>query len=371
MAKKKDAKSEAASGPSYTELHQPAFVTSGHMLALPLCFPGTTTPIDPDESGITALAMTRDGHIYGGTSGRSAHVFVFMSRGATGFVFDLGPLEGFSSSSAVVCGEEKVFVCANGPGGGAIFSHEYQPIPGDCLQEWGFTRKPFTRVAGLEAQHPIFHAVGAREGKLLVGITAEGIFRLNTEERKVTSRERVDLPRQKIIACPDGAVYGTAAGGRVWRFDSEGGGLEKDVAQVPGAAADAQVVWAGVSGSTLLYGAEVRSGAVFSFDTAAGDVTELGCSPLSPIRCIAATLDGRLFGICGNEMGHLFEYNPRLRVISDLGIPISVLETRRYGYEFADAAAGLDGEIYFGESDRGGHLWVYFPAIQSLEPTAD
>jgi len=48
----------------------------------------------------------------------------------------------------------------------------------------------------------------------------------------------------------------------------------------------------------------------------------------------------------------------------ELGCAVSVIERRRYGYEFGDAALGRDGQLYFGEDDDLGHLWIYFPRIQ-------
>ncbi len=50
------------------------FVREGMMVAFPTCFPGMTTPITHDESRITALDINADWHVYGGTSGRQAHV---------------------------------------------------------------------------------------------------------------------------------------------------------------------------------------------------------------------------------------------------------------------------------------------------------
>ena len=32
--------------------------------------------------------------------------------------------------------------------------------------------------------------------------------------------------------------------------------------------------------------------------------------------------------------------------------------------EFGDAVTGRDGQIFFGEDDDLGHLWIYFPSIQ-------
>jgi len=63
----------------------------------------------------------------------------------------------------------------------------------------------------------------------------------------------------------------------------------------------------------------------------------------------------------------MFCYNPAARAVSDLGVAVSVLERRRYGYLFGDAVVGRDGQIVFGEDDDLGHLWLYFPRIERLK----
>ena len=65
-------------------------------------------------------------------------------------------------------------------------------------------------------------------------------------------------------------------------------------------------------------------------------------------------------------MAKMFCYNPRAREANNLGVAVSVLERRRYGYVFGDAVTGRDGQIVFGEDDDLGHLWLYFPRIQTL-----
>ena len=59
----------------------------------------------------------------------------------------------------------------------------------------------------------------------------------------------------------------------------------------------------------------------------------------------------------------MFCYNPDTNEVTDIGVAVSVIERRRYGYMFADAVVGRDGQIYFGEDDDLGHLWMYFPVI--------
>jgi hypothetical protein len=80
---------------------------------------------------------------------------------------------------------------------------------------------------------------------------------------------------------------------------------------------------------------------------------------------MAATLDGRLFGWCGEGIARMFCHDPAAGELRDVGCGVSVLQRRRYGYQFAAAAVGRDGQLYFGEDDDLGHLWLYFPRILS------
>ena len=79
---------------------------------------------------------------------------------------------------------------------------------------------------------------------------------------------------------------------------------------------------------------------------------------------MAVTFDGRVFGFCGDEIARMFCYDPDAGCVTDLGVAVSVIQRRRYGYVFGDAVVGREGEIIFGENDNQGHLWLYFPRIR-------
>jgi len=96
------------------------------------------------------------------------------------------------------------------------------------------------------------------------------------------------------------------------------------------------------------------------------DFKKIGRTPLKPVSAMAVTFDGRLFGMNGEGISRIFCYDPSTKNFSDLGVPVSVIERRRYGYSFGDAVTGREGEIIFGENDDLGHLWMYFPRIKSL-----
>src|SRR5512143_3393973 len=111
------------------EIVHGTFMKEGTMVAFPACFPGASIPIPADESHITALDISADGMVYGGTSGRATHLFVGMSHGVTGIVFDLGMPAGANQCAAVCCAKSKVVSCLNGPVGGRIVATSYQGLP--------------------------------------------------------------------------------------------------------------------------------------------------------------------------------------------------------------------------------------------------
>ena len=138
---------------------------------------------------------------------------------------------------------------------------------------------------------------------------------------------------------------------------------QREAVRLPNGAWDrAPLSWARDHRNGLLYTAD-GEGNLFSFDEQRGFSAPLGRTLLAPVGPWAVTHDGRLFGFCGAEMAKMFCYQPGRSEVANLGVAVSVLERRRYGYVFGDAVTGRDGQIIFGEDDDLGHLWLYFPRI--------
>ena len=330
------------------------------MVAFPMCFPGATTPILADESHITALDITPEGVVYGGTSGRAAHLFVAMFHGVTGVVFDRGIIEGADRCVAVCCGKEKFAACVNGPGGGRVVRTGLQSLPFDLIQEWGFSRQPIDDLGKVDGE-PIVHAVPLESKSTLVGITTKHLFTLPFETGKIELVAEV-AGRGRLVAGSKGGIYGQDGPTHLWRYDPNSGRLQRQAVALPKASWESPLSWARDHQSGLAYTADAE-GNLFSFDEARGFTRPLARAALAPIGPCAVTHDGRLFGFCGSEMAKMFCYNPSKGLITNLGVAVSVLERRRYGYVFGDAVTGRDGQIIFGENDDLGHLWMYFPRI--------
>ena len=337
------------------------FVREGTMVAFPTCLPGMTTPIPHDESHITALDINSQGHVYGGTSGRQAHFFGAAFHGLTGIVLDAGAIPGSTSTEAVCCGTSRVIAFVNGSRGGRAVSLPYLELAEDWIQEWGLDEPVLKELGECVSGEPIVHAVSAASGKTVVGITTHHLFTLDFESGLITVLGEV--PGRGHLAFGRDCVFGQDDGKRLWRFDLASGRIHRAAVPLPEGDWTAPLRWARDRHTGLLFAADA-AGHLFSFDGNKG-FHALGKTHLAPVAPMAATPDGRLFGFCGDEMANLFCCDTLSASVTNLGVAASVLEQRRYGYQFGAAITGLDGELIFGEDDHGGHLWLYFPKIKA------
>lgn len=344
------------------EIVHGTFMKEGTMVAFPTCFPGASVPIPADESHITALAVSDDGMIYGGTSGRATHLFVGLFHGVTGIVFDRGTVAGADHCAAVCCGKTRFAACVNGPRGGRVFTGECQGLPFDLIQEWGFSR-PALRDLGTVNGERIVHAVADGTGTSLVGTTTGSLFTADIETGTVAVVGAVP-GFGRIAAGSKGGIVGQDGPTDLWRYDTASRTIVRRALKLPpGRWSPSPLIWAKDRQSGLLYTADA-DGRLFSLDEERGFSPVLGRTSLAPVGPMAVTHDGRVFGFCGPELARMFCFNPATRTVTDLGVAVSVLERRRYGYVFGDAVTGRDGEIVFGEDDDLGHVWLYFPKIQ-------
>jgi len=282
--------------------------------------------------------------VYGGTSGRAAHLFVGMFHGATGMVLDMGVVEGATECVAVCCGQQKVAGFVNGPAGGRAVTRPLQGLPFDLLQEWGFSRLPYGDIGEIVPGERVVHFTAMLdEGAVEVLAEVEG--------------------KGRVVCDSEGAALGADADRTLWRLAPGSATLERRAITLPSSfTGDAPAAWARCPTSDCLFVAD-GEGRLFALDGRGefGDV--LGQVRHAPVRAMAVTADGRLFGWCGEGIARMFRYDPWADELRDVGCAVSVLERRRYGYQFAAAAVGRDGQVYFGEDDDLGHLWIYFPRV--------
>jgi hypothetical protein len=336
------------------------FVREGTMVAFPTCLPGMTTPIPLDESRITALDINSEGHVYGGTSGQQAHIFGAAFHGLTGIVLDAGTVPGCTSTAAVCCGNARVIAFVNGARGGRAVALAYIRLAEDWIQEWGLRPPVLQELGECVAGEAVVHAIAVPPGNVVVGVTTHHVFTVDVQSGQISVVG--EAPGRGHLALGRDAVFGQDEGTRLWRFDVGSGRVGRAAVHLPDGDWNGPLRWARDRNSGLLFTAD-DAGRLFSFD--GSKFRLLGTAHLAPVGPIAVTADGRLFGFCGAEMANLFCCDTVSGSVTNLGVAASVLEQRRYGYQFGDAVTGRDGEIVFGEDDNGGHLWLYFPKIKS------
>lgn len=347
------------------EIVHGTFMTEGMMVAFPLCFPGATSMIPADESFITALDVTSDGTVYGGTSGKKVHLFVGMFHGATGVIYDMGTVDNGNECTAICCGKDKFVAFVNGPEGGRAVSRKLQGKPFDLLQEWGFARPPLDDLGFVVEGETIVDAVLARCCETVVGTTENHLFTVDLDSSKIEIIAAI--PGVGRLSVTDsGGVIGRDDERNLWRFDPESKSLTRKAIPLPeGQWQKSPCSWAEDPVTHRLYTAD-DSGNMFFFTEKDGFSGPLGQTRLSPVGPMAVSFDGRLFGNCGDGISRFFVFDPDDGELKDIGVAVSVIQRRRYGYEFACAGVGRDGQIYFGEKDDLGHLWIYFPKIKGL-----
>jgi len=340
------------------------FVREGIMIAFPLCFPGVTVPIPSDESLITALNVSEDGTVCGGTSGKKVHLFAARFHGVTGVVFDVGVVEDTKQCTAVCRCEEKFVACVNGEGGGRLImgqlpKRKHEP---DYIQEWGATRPPLEDTGTVIQDERIIHALAYPSKKQVIGTTDKNLFVFDVLQKKVTLTYNIRNSGHIGISNKNNVV-GMDADDDIWLFNPVENKLScKVFNRTETSWGHSAVRWARNPVDGILYTAD-EDGNIFSFTEENGFSEPLAKTVIAPVGPMAVTLDGRLFGFCGGGISRLFCYDPRGKKMTDLGPAVSVIARRRYGYQFGDAVTGRDGEIYFGENDNMGHIWLYFPRI--------
>jgi len=355
------------------EVWEDTFVTQGTMVAFPTCFPGMTIPFPLDESHITALASTPEGSIYGGTSGFRTHLFAAEFHRLGGIVFDLGVVPSADRCAAVCCGkgapvQGRRFVAegghvlvafVNGSGGGRAISCRVQAMRQDLIQEWGFRRPPFEDLGECVKGEPVVHAVAPSQD-LMVGATANHVFTLNAESKKFETVGQA-AAGGRLAVSSDGSVIGRDGEAHLWSFDPKAASFRSQAVALPGRWSG-DLTWARDPRTGMLFTVD-GDGQIFSFTAGEGFSGPLARTPLTPVGPMAVTVDGRMFGFCGEGIAKMFCFDLKSHAMANLGVAVSVIEQRRYGYVFGDAVLGRDGEVIFGENDNGGHVWLYFPRL--------
>lgn len=343
------------------EVEEASFTKEGMMIAFPTCFPGVTVPIVHDESRITAMDIIPNGTIYGGTSGFQTHLFAANFYGIRGAVFDLGVVKDADHCAAVCCGKSNFAAFVNGTKGGRAIIVRNSRIDTDLIEEWSFERPVFEDLGECFRGEPVIHAVADPVKEIIIGNTSQHVFKLDLSTRKIGIIGESPAGG-RVARTSKGNFIARDSSQSLWHFNPDTNNFRRNAVKLPEGNWNLPLVWARNNHSGRLFTAD-GDGRFFSFIEESGFDGPMEKAMLTPVGPMAVTFDERVFGFCGKEMAKLFCLNPHTKKVSHLGSAASVIEHRRYGYEFGDAVTGRDGEIIFGENDNGGHLWLYYPRI--------
>ncbi|HUJ21336.1 MAG TPA: hypothetical protein VLX58_07445 [Bryobacteraceae bacterium] len=348
--------------------------------------------IPPDESAIRALAVSPQGLIYGATSGKRSHLFVLDPQ--HGYVQPLGWLPGvttvhhalaISNAGDVYIGGS-IGVDNNGEGyagyaGGHLL--KYSRTPGEPRPGQAKFECPVTDLGVAAAGEGIYALAMDRARDVIYGLTyptgqffsydiAKAAFRIHgrVAEHRIPGEkfEKDRLIGRALFVAPNGDVLTSGEDGFLFCF-SPGQAVLRRLAitapTVPGREPYNRVdAWAWDQ-SGLVYGG-TSDGYLFRLNPETFSIENLG-KPLNQyrIRGLVFATNGKLYGVGGDddEMARLFSYDPVRGVYQMLGM--TDVNHRPYyswqAYVMDSMAAGLDGTIYLGQSERKSKLYLYYP----------
>jgi hypothetical protein len=361
------------------EYEKSAFVSEGTVILRPLGRKGVTRPIPPGECMITSLARDTKGRIFGATSGRKSHLFVYDPGPEADHVIDLGLLGENCGvrKSLVASSDGRIFAGTRAEGlsdaSGKIFC--YTPMRDYSTVQMGqYCKGTIEPVATPIGQGGIAAIVIDDKRRRIYGLSTPGgiLFAYDLSEGRVVVKSSVDESHEfsdALIVDGEGSVYGAGRWGTLFKYDPDTDKTSSLGIRIPSIKGREMYnridSLAFDENSGIIYGGNL-DGVLFRFDPQNKDIVGLGKPVLQPrIRALTVGNDGTVYGVGGSVggMAHLFRYTPWNGETRDLGILQASSERYWHGYEFDAAVTGRHGEIYLGESDRISHLFIYFPPI--------
>lgn len=383
------------------------------------------TAIEADNSPITALLTSPDGRVYGATSGKASHLFLYDR--AINKVRPLGRIGDAAGvyHALVRDGDGSLLI------GGGLNMLAPVPLtrqfPGGfrAIEEqlWKDITAPYAKYEGghLYRYDPAKHDGAARlPGEacpledLGIPVRANSIYAMAIDtkaqriygisypdarlfacdlanktmadigpllERKVFSgpeRAWRTVPRAIYVA-GDSRVFTSGEDGRIVVFDPQSTKLVRTKMQIPGEYYEAwnyygyPVVEHWVADAEgKVYGA-TSDGFLFQMHADAERITNLGKPRLSRrVRAMTLGPDSRLYLMCGDfeEPCKLISYDlggsEGFRDWGVLAVDRSPYYAKR-AYQFDAMTTGIDGTVFIGESDRRASLFLFFPGAKGFE----
>ena len=375
--------------------------------------------IPVNSSAITSLITARDGIIYGGTSGDEAYFFLFDPT--INKVRHLGKISGHTGihHSLVEDKNGHIFI---GTGKNMFedvtlskWGEEDDKID---ITLWKDIKRHFNDYQGGHLY--CYRPAESNENVKLVGMDSEiedlGMPLVNNSIYALTINPRGDeiygltypdghffiydialkkfndlgeIDPQKVyhgperqwrtlsraLICDDsGKVFMSGNKGKLKYYDPKTGKLVNMDIEVPGDYYYLQfyqdytaVEYFAKDTGSIIYGG-TTDGYLFSLDPQKMELNNLGKVRESRrLRCLTVGKDGKVYFMAGERSTtrpcQFYSYNPQPGRFETLGLLIADRSPYYYwrGQQFDCMTTGLDGTIYFGESERKSHLFLYIP----------
>lgn len=371
-----------------------AFVTEGHLEVRALGAKEFSAPIPPGESGVTALVHHANGHVYGATSGRNAHLFFYNPAPDADAVADIGIVAPEATIPALAAlPDGRILGAVNrADGSAALFCYRpcdvllaTQDFTGMGVREifdlpaedqlFFSTIDPCHSAGNIEIQEeprlpePVADLIAAGERVYLLGANSGTLYR--NQEGKLTVMGRLDVNGNfspRLAADADGTVYGAGLYGQLFRCAPDADVLEKLTVKAPSLKGrelyNRVTAWTFDAKRGILYGGTI-DGILFQYLPAENRTVCLGKpTDLSRVNGMAVS-GGKIYAIVGDpgNCAHLTVYDDATRDLRDSGCLLARSERPWNGYEFACMTAGNNGTLFLGENDRISQLFLYFPPV--------
>ncbi len=355
-------------------------VRSGHVTMCELGWFGEGLVIPPGESAIGALSMVGE-TLYGLTTGNSAHLFVYHPYRQNRFLEnyethakDLGRLsegpvqrakmihDGYRSRLLIgIETHNQVLVFSYPTGTDKLrYRAAYHSLPHWNPVPW---TAPFEKLVSLgDGEASLDNWMLAAEQNRLFMTNREGhLWETDLDSTRTHYHRKVSILKESLLSLADGRMIAIDPKGNI--LEIQPGSSEPNTMKV--ARMDPQVpISSHVSdptGKRIVFGCLNGDLLILNHDY---EVTRLPLPNSWPVRALAIGKDKRVYGFHGDEhqIGEAFILDTESLQIEFIGI-LQVSSLPRYWMcHRCDAiAAGLRGEVYFGESDRISHLFTYLP----------
>ena len=345
------------------------WATRGNLYGFPMATEQSPPTLLEQESAVIGLASLESGAVAGVTRGRRAHLFYFHF--AYGVV-DLGLLAETETRGGAIIRTRGDMVLAGWHDGarGGLARHDGFREVGTGQEDFRPPIAPTTPIA-TPAHEGITALAYDRTRGTAYGLTCCGrLVSLKDGAARVQTVAAVESAAPVLAALPDGRLLGAGAEGRLWSWQPGARRVTRLDAWAPCQSGKRYV--AGVqcllpTARGPVYGGTSTDGYLFAWDPASGRMTNLGKPDRqSGLRCLVEGRDGRLYGIVQEPGGlaHLFTWDPGERSFADIGLVGSSFPVQWNAWSICALAVGRQGELYLGEDDAIGHLFVYYPPVR-------